>query len=42
MGYSFRSRLEPSEGGGLAVIQLKDLLNNNIVAQIRILWDLYF
>ncbi len=31
MGYSFRSRLETSEGGGIAVIQMKDLLDNNTV-----------
>ncbi|MGB4407739.1 MAG: restriction endonuclease subunit S [Sphaerochaeta sp.] len=31
MGYSFRSRLETSEGGNLAVIQMKDLLDNNTV-----------
>ena len=31
MGYSFRSRLETSEGGGLAVIQMKDLMDNNTV-----------
>lgn len=31
MGYSFRSRLEASEGGGIAVIQMKDLLDNNTV-----------
>ncbi|NLK84251.1 MAG: restriction endonuclease subunit S [Lentisphaerae bacterium] len=31
MGYSFRSRLEPSEGGGVAVIQMKDLLDDNTV-----------
>lgn len=31
MGYSFRSRLEASEGGGVAVIQMKDLLNDNTV-----------
>lgn len=28
MGYSFRSRLEASEGGGVAVIQMKDLLDD--------------
>ncbi|MDD3703908.1 MAG: hypothetical protein PHR12_06725, partial [Victivallaceae bacterium] len=32
MGYSFRSRLEPSEGGGVAVIQMKDLQDDNIVS----------
>ncbi|NOY69981.1 MAG: restriction endonuclease subunit S [Deltaproteobacteria bacterium] len=32
MGYSFRSRLETSEGGGVAVIQMKDLLDNNTVS----------
>jgi len=31
MGYSFRSRLEASEGGGVAVIQMKDLLGDNTV-----------
>ena len=31
MGYSFRSRLEFSEGGGVAVIQMKDLLDDNTV-----------
>jgi restriction endonuclease S subunit len=31
MGYSFRSRLEASEGGGVAVIQMKDLLDDNTV-----------
>ena len=31
MGYSFRSRLESSEGGGVAVIQMKDLLADNTV-----------
>ena len=31
MGYSFRSRLEADEGGGVAVIQMKDLLNDNTV-----------
>ncbi|MDA8133536.1 MAG: restriction endonuclease subunit S [Desulfobacteraceae bacterium] len=31
MGYSFRSRLESSEGGGVAVIQMKDLLDDNTV-----------
>lgn len=31
MGYSFRSRLEASEGGGVAVIQMKDLLDDNKV-----------
>ena len=31
MGYSFRSRLEASEDGGLAVIQMKDLLDDNTV-----------
>lgn len=31
MGYSFRARLEASEGGGVAVIQMKDLLDNNTV-----------
>ncbi len=31
MGYSFRSRLEASEGGQVAVIQMKDLLDDNTV-----------
>jgi restriction endonuclease S subunit len=31
MGYSFRSRLEALEGGEIAVIQMKDLLENNTV-----------
>lgn len=31
MGYSFRSRLEASEGGEVAVIQMKDLLDDNTV-----------
>lgn len=31
MGYSFRSRLEADEGGGVAVIQMKDLLDDNTV-----------
>ncbi|MDY0261899.1 restriction endonuclease subunit S [Syntrophotalea acetylenica] len=31
MGYSFRSRLEVSEGGDVAVIQMKDLLDDNTV-----------
>ncbi|MCD6151792.1 MAG: restriction endonuclease subunit S [Deltaproteobacteria bacterium] len=31
MGYSFRSRLEASESGGVAVIQMKDLLDDNTV-----------
>jgi hypothetical protein len=31
MGYSFRSRLEASECGGVAVIQMKDLLDDNTV-----------
>ncbi|MBU1057605.1 MAG: restriction endonuclease subunit S [Proteobacteria bacterium] len=30
-GYSFRSRLEASAGGKVAVIQMKDLLHNNTV-----------
>ncbi|MCX7553723.1 restriction endonuclease subunit S [Marinicella sp. S1101] len=30
-GYSFRSRLEVSKDGGLAVIQMKDLMGNNTV-----------
>jgi hypothetical protein len=32
MGYSFRSRLEASENGRVAVIQMKDLLDNNTVS----------
>jgi len=31
MGYSFRSRLEVSKDGGVAVIQMKDLLDDNTV-----------
>ena len=31
MGYSFRSRLEASRGGEIAVIQMKDLLQDNTV-----------
>ncbi|MDD2479309.1 MAG: restriction endonuclease subunit S [Victivallaceae bacterium] len=31
MGYSFRARLEASENGEVAVIQMKDLLDNNTV-----------
>jgi hypothetical protein len=31
MGYSFRSRLESSEGGDVAVIQMKDLMEDNTV-----------
>lgn len=31
MGYSFRSRLEASRGGEVAVIQMKDLLHDNTV-----------
>lgn len=31
MGYSFRSRLEASEGGSVSVIQMKDLLDDNTV-----------
>ena len=31
MGYSFRSRLEASRGGDVAVIQMKDLLHDNTV-----------
>lgn len=30
-GYSFRSRLEASDSGGVAVIQMKDLLDDNTV-----------
>ncbi|MCW7754240.1 restriction endonuclease subunit S [Desulfobotulus sp. H1] len=32
MGYSFRSRLEASENGIVAVIQMKDLLDDNTVS----------
>jgi len=32
MGYSFRTRLEASETGNVAVIQMKDLLYDNIVS----------
>ncbi|NLB68509.1 MAG: restriction endonuclease subunit S, partial [Lentisphaerae bacterium] len=31
MGYSFRSRLETTTGGDVAVIQMKDLANDNTV-----------
>ena len=31
MGYSFRSKLEASEKGNIAVIQMKDLLDDNTV-----------
>lgn len=31
MGYSFRSRLERSKKGNIAIIQMKDLLDNNTV-----------
>ena len=31
MGYSFRSRIEPSASGNIAIIQMKDLLGNNRV-----------
>lgn len=31
MGYSFRSRLETTAGGSVAVIQMKDLLDDNTV-----------
>ncbi|WP_243663004.1 restriction endonuclease subunit S [Hydrogenispora ethanolica] len=31
MGYSFRTRLEASKAGGMAVIQMKNLLDNNTV-----------
>ncbi|NCC51216.1 MAG: restriction endonuclease subunit S [Spartobacteria bacterium] len=31
MGYSFRTRLEVSDDGGVAVIQMKDLLDTNTV-----------
>jgi len=33
MGYSFRSRLEASEGGSVSVIQMKDLLDDNTVGR---------
>lgn len=32
MGYSFRSRIEASAGGRIAVIQMKDLLSDNTVS----------
>lgn len=32
MGYSFRSRLETSQDGGVSVIQMKDLLDDNTVS----------
>ena len=32
MGYSFRSRLDTTAGGGVAVIQMKDLLGDNTVS----------
>ncbi|PID29734.1 MAG: hypothetical protein CR982_02075 [Candidatus Cloacimonadota bacterium] len=32
MGYSFRSRLDTSESGKIAVIQMKDLMDSNIVS----------
>lgn len=32
MGYSFRSRLESSDGGDVSVIQMKDLLADNTVS----------
>ena len=32
MGYSFRSRLETSKDGEVAVIQMKDLQDDNIVS----------
>lgn len=31
MGYSFRSRLEPDQKGNIAVIQMKDLTEDNLV-----------
>lgn len=31
MGYSFRSRLEASDSGSVAIIQMKDLLDDNTV-----------
>ncbi|KTD62651.1 EcoKI restriction-modification system protein HsdS [Legionella santicrucis] len=31
MGYSFRSRLEPEQTGNIAVIQMKDLTEDNLV-----------
>ena len=42
MGYSFRSRLEPDDDGDVAVIQMKDLLDDNTVScenTIRVLMD---
>ena len=36
MGYSFRSRLEASRAGGVAVIQMKDLLQDNTVGCKRL------
>lgn len=32
MGYSFRARLEPSVGGDVAIIQMKDLLDDHTVS----------
>ncbi len=37
MGYSFRSRLEASAGGEVAVIQMKDLLSDNTVSCTNLL-----
>lgn len=42
MGYSFRSRLEPDDDGDVAVIQMKDLLDDNTVScenTIRVYMD---
>ncbi len=42
MGYSFRSRLEPEDDGDVAVIQMKDLLDDNTVScenAIRVYMD---
>ena len=42
MGYSFRSRLEPEDDGDVAVIQMKDLLDDNTVCcenAIRVYMD---
>jgi len=36
MGYSFRSRLETSRGGEVAVIQMKDLLQDNTVGRKKL------
>ncbi len=37
MGYSFRSRLEVSKDGGVVVIQMKDLLDDNTVGCDRLI-----